>query len=440
MRPLLDLYKDILRLGGCTVDDQGYVFLIVPPDRLQPADVNGKRLVLPTAEHQANPREKVLFHPGWETITRNESEVIHKLRDFFNTQINIVIGSVGLALLNLAASPAEHGKLTPEQTKVLIALKNADKTSFQNFTEVMMKGASVKVDRLFANIFLNRGGMIRGKKYARVGIISFPFYEELKKEGTNYYGVKIRAKDKEVYQRLYQYLFPAIDDPEAYNVGSDSQVAPWLDALVRATLELRLQLNEVVHRFKDFVDRPEELLFDDSWTEDFEHLDQYLQEIHKIPMQAGNEGYQVAPQAPQPAAQPAPAPQAPTLQHTDRGLDFHSVKSTFTQPFTPPQPALTQPATQPPAQLQHTGRGLDFHSVVAVNPAIMGAPNLLARPTMPYGYNYPPAEPPPSWAPNAYAGPWNAAMAWGAPQPGGFQQTAPYGFQPLGPGYRKPGF
>lgn len=357
---LLDVYRAVLRYCGLDADDQGYISLVVD-DKREPAMIEGLRMVLPTDHHQRsfNPQEKIIFHPLTENILREASEVIQKLKHIVNVRLNVAIGIVGQSLLNLVASPAMHKKLSPEQAELLLVIKDADEKSVTNFISLMVNGIRSNPERLFTNIYLKRGGTYREKRYSRVGIVTFPFYVNLLDDKIE----KIRVKDKETYHQLFNYIFPNLEDPEEYNFGSDSNVAPYLEALLRTSANIASRLNDIIQLYKDYIDDAERLMFDAEWMEYFQDLNALIPEIRKVPTQHGSEGTVITKEEPVALAATAMAQQSPSAPA-----------------YTQAPAGLQAPAMRP--EVKQTKRGLDFKSLMQSSPSLAMVPNPLATQVM----------------------------------------------------------
>ena len=354
---LLDLYTSILKTANLTVSDDGYISMEIAGNKA-PALIDEKRLVLPTQEHLLNPsKDKVIFHPLSENILRNESKVFEKFRSAMVMKINYTIGVLAYQLLTIATSVKDQSKLKPDQTEFLTKVKNADEKTLQVLGKLMAAMPANQTQKAFVSIYVKRGGVVEGRKHSRSAIVSFPLYEELTKATTEAYGVKLRVKDKEVLINLLEYMLPNISVKEFYNKGSDSDVAPFLDALMNSVKNIASPLNDIIELFNDVLEDHESLRFEDEWVETFENLAVMIPEIRKIPMQAGNEGVSVGtPAQPVQPAQPA-------------------------QPATPVWLALPQQQFQPAPFYQSapqpvpmkTERGLDFQSVLNSNPVLARA-------------------------------------------------------------------
>jgi hypothetical protein len=380
---LIPLYEHILKFAGVTANEEGYASIDLY-DQLEPWLINGKRVVLPTQNHlrQPEPELKIIFHPLVENIMRGESEIIEKLRKQINIRLNSAIGIVAQTLINVIASAEFHSSLKPEQTELLIAVKDADETTLKNFINALINGMKKYPDRLFVNIYLNKGGKVHEKRYFRAGIVTWPFYKDLKSEKQEIISTKLRIKDKKAFIELFEFMFPLIQEPEQYNYGSNSNTAPYLEALMKSAANIASRINMLVELFSTYIEDPNAITFESDWLTDFENLDALLPEIRKIPLQAGNEGSLPI----EPAHNQIPQPIAPPLQ-----------APAFSYP-TPQYPPTQQIQTQPP-ELRKTSRGIDFDSLKQSLPYLQMMPNPLHNQLMqqsaifpPYGYqnmNYP---------------------------------------------------
>lgn len=327
---LLDLYKNILDAGGLTVDEKGCVsincdkFITDKSTMVQnkPVLVEGKRLVLPTREHLQNSDKNLVqvFHPIRENIMHGESIVITKLRNILTIRLNYTIAGVINSIIDLGASAEKQNRLNPDQIEILSVAPQIDETTATVFTEIITKTFASEKANALVDIYLKRSGTINGVKFSKVGVVTFPLYEELCKEEDIVYGVKLRKKDKASFKAIFEYLFPNIAEKGSYNRGSVSQIAPFLDSLMQSFMAVASRVNDIVETFNTNFDCYDKLLINSDWVEAFGDLYPYLVEGQKIPMQAGNEGTVkkqevVENQQPQPVAQPlqyqtpAPVPQ-----------------------------------------------------------------------------------------------------------------------------------
>ncbi len=388
------LYKSILRFAGMEVDAEGLVYLNAGDER-RPALMNGVRLVLPTDSILRQPpsKDRVIFHPLSENTLLGESEVITHLLKVMNIRLNMTFGILGSNLLQLVASPEEHKHLSPDQAELLIQIKDVDDLAVANFTNIMLAAIKEDNEDIYTNIYLRRGGVVHGKKYARAGFTKFKMYEALQKDPTELYGVKLRVKDRAILKSLHEFIFPEIATKQAYDVGSSSNVAPFLDALMRTSLGLASSMNDLLVQYKDFIDDCDDLIFDAAWVEVFDDLEGMRAEIRRVPPQTGNEGRSAPVQAT--ASIPAQTTQA------DRDRASLAIPGAVQAPAPVAAPVQLQQTTQlapaAPAPVQSTSRGLDYTSMMNNNPALRPA----GMGGMPPGYQQQQMQQPmgvPGWA------------------------------------------
>lgn len=381
---LINLYKDILALGGMYADKDGFVSGKMPGmEKGAPVTIKGKRLVLPT-KHQLSTSDwsdRIVFHPLYENVLRGESQVIEKLRNLIANRINMTIGVLGIALLRIAENTEDHSKLNPDQTMFLAKVKMLDDKTRKNFEDMLKDVDAADSKNNFVHVYLKRSGIVDGKKHARVGVVTFPIYQMLA-SGDPVFGKKPRVKDREVFKHLIEYIFKDVHVEGAYNAGSDSAVAPYTDALLRTFLNVIAPLNDTIDLFKNVAGDLEDLKFGYDWIEELDKLDSYKLDIRSIPMQAGNEGASlvrgVAPQE----EQQENVPSAQTTQTDEAGrTPIANWQPPPQQPFPQPQPQQQygwmgqqhpqqQYGQQQQPQVVHTREGADFGSILASNPAL----------------------------------------------------------------------
>lgn len=300
---LTDIYKAILASAHCSVDKDGFVFTkSFGSEKTQPLTIDGKRLVLPTPEQLqvTQFKERLVFHPLYENAMRAESDVVSKLRSMLSIRLSFTMTAIMAELLNLAASVALHKKLNPTQSAFLSAIGPVDENTAVNFSKYITNLSKENKHTNIVNIYLKRGGMLNKKPYNRTGIATFQSYKDFKENiagTTSVGGVKFRAKDKEAIVSLFEYILPEIQAPEAYCVGTNSNVAPYTDALMRTFGGIAARINDIVELFGKNLSSHEDLVIPFEWAESFDNLADLLPTIRSVPMQLGNEGAAKNPKA-----------------------------------------------------------------------------------------------------------------------------------------------
>lgn len=365
---LTDVYKQILACAGMVVDDEGFIS-VKSKDGPKPALIDGKRMVLPYVNQlrSGDNDTRIIFHPLRENIMKGESEVITKLRTMINIKLNYTFGAIALQLLNLASSPSDQAKLNPFQSEMLSEIGPVGNTISVKFTSILLHAIKNHSDRGFINIFLRKGGSVKGIKYSRVGAVTFPFMEELAKEQASYYGTELSKKDKLAIQNLMKYMFPDLDKPETYYKGSSNEVAPFMDCLMNSIYGVAGRLNDILELFTGIISGGEELVMQAEWVETFKgDLSELLPQIREIPLQAGADGRSSVNETPvaiAPLQQPAMFQQA-----------IQQPVSAFGQPMHHPHQQYV-PVQQVPQGPIVTENGVDFNSLIRSNPALSGYVN-----------------------------------------------------------------
>ncbi len=439
---LIDLYRDMLREANLDSDEEGFVYQLTSDGEREPYHIHRQRLVLPTPNQLAVPdsHNRVFFHPLMENQLRGESKILTDYRSRLNERLNIKLSAITTGLMRLATSPAEHPKLTPDQTVFLSAVKDADNGVLDRMSRIMKAMPLGDPTHCFVHIYIKRGGTIKGKKHMRVGVVSFPLYEELKKKPTQpkekneVWGVPMRGKDRDIIMAFLKYLLPGIDEPETFYRGSDSMVAPSLEALMGVVTTLGDAINAQLELYPQIFGKSN-LEIGGLWPDVFQNTEAMLKQIRAIPMQAGNEGAvpQTGSQAPKVEIPQSPigarSQGAPTYSHTS---------------MTAPPPAADKPAIKAPDRIggvyeekkatPQTG-GLNHPPAPAPAPTPAPAPippMHVAAPHNPYGG---PAFNPHTPPPNQYAQQYQQTHY--APHPGSYPYPSQNG-QPLPYGGQQP--
>lgn len=373
---LLDIYKSMMQTAGLFVTEDHLVSCRLTDDVVLPVTIKGKRVALPSSTILARPDKSdiIIFHPLMESVRPGESEVLEKYRKLLMMRFNEVAGVIGLKLLNISASIAEHQNLSPDQSEFLTKVKDVDDKTIATFEKVLDAMPAEQVAKRILTLFLKKTGSVAGKRYKRVGVVSFPLYDELKKAPTvtvkpavkkgdkdtktteyDIYGVKCRAKDRDAILALMEYIFPNIQETGSYNRGSDSDVASNIDALMQASLAVIDALNSVTETFSDVFNKNEDassLLIDCEWQEAFMNLGALLNEIRSVPMQAGNEGSTEDDNRPQLQQQQG----APAAYPTDKQLPSNAAVAPLSRPPAQLHAVVSAPVPQAPAsQTQKSG-------------------------------------------------------------------------------------
>lgn len=424
---LNDFYLQLMQALGLLVDEDGFVSR-KDKGQVVPLTIKDQRLVLPydVQMNDGDFSHRVAFNPLYESLSRKESPVHEAFRTILNIRLNTIFGILLGTLLRVSRDTGKHAHLKPEQTEFLSFVKKVDKDSVKNYEKLIKAFVdeesmthyanlldSFPGDRALVNIYSKTGGVVnalqpdgtyKSEKFARAAIVSFPAYEALCKAqdgmvqapGKN---IKLRPKDIETFKKVMEYLIPNIDKKDYYHVGSQSQMAPSMESLLKAAAPLYGYFNQQLELFADQIEGVEELLSPLDWADEVDrNIGQLYTQARRIGMLDGNEGSVAgAPAAAAPAAaaaQQAPAAAAPKKQTMINPLTGETMVVTATPTPASPFPAPTQaPAQQwqpapaftgnsqpwnggyqpapvaPPSVVKPNGKA-DFMAILANNPQL----------------------------------------------------------------------
>jgi hypothetical protein len=326
---LLELYTSILNYSGVSVIEDGSTqinFL----GKVRENEAEGKRILMPYPKvlKQSDPATTMIFHPFREYVNRGESPIVRKLRKLISIRLNVAVIALIDRFINLLNSPALHKEFSPQQRELIKSITSIDLDPAK-FLSASWKLFEEKPDSFAINLYLKKNGSLRGKKYNRVGVVSFTFYDSIK-------STTLSEKQKKALYQLFNFIFPgSLDDPESYNEGTESAQCPWLDALLRSSYNVVSRIQELASLYKPYIkdpetdEIPEELVFDVKWVDEMDRLNQYASEIAMIPSQVGNEG----------VAERALA--VPTSENKAADAAFRAIN----QPAAPTMPAPLPPST-----------------------------------------------------------------------------------------------
>lgn len=368
---LIQFYRDVLDMAGLAVDNEDMVKTNLSEEPM-PAiiKVNGdsKRLILPTDKRLKSTdwNSCIAFHPLNENpfLKQGESKVGEFIRRAIIYRVNIVAHCLMDNILELSIAPALHKKLNPAQLQLMTLTKDADQKTYDNYVKIAEKLGVTNTRDNFASLYSKKQGVIDGVKYARVGVWSFPLYQALVKSTGDVFGIKVRKKDLETYKALMEFIIPNIANEAEYMVGSNNQMSPYTDSLLRSTAKVVLQLNRVTDLlFKGKTFAPADqaeglhqyLTFNTNWIDITNDISQLEKEVRMIPIQ-DNQVDTVLQATPTqtnnvqatPVMQPVQA--APAVANT--GAPMYPNQPVMAPPVQAPQPVVQQQPMYPQQQVQ----------------------------------------------------------------------------------------
>lgn len=370
---LIQFYRDVLDMAGLAVDNEDMVKTNLSEEPM-PAiiKVNGdsKRLILPTDKRLKSTdwNSCIAFHPLNENpfLKQGESKVGEFIRRAIIYRVNIVAHCLMDNILELSIAPALHKKLNPAQLQLMTLTKDADQKTYDNYVKITEKLGVTNTRDNFASLYSKKQGVIDGVKYARVGVWSFPLYQALMKSTGDVFGIKVRKKDLETYKALMEFIIPNIANEAEYMVGSNNQMSPYTDSLLRSTAKVVLQLNRVTDLlFKGKTFAPADqaeglhqyLTFNTNWIDITNDISQLEKEVRMIPIQDNQVDTvpQVATSSPtqtnnvQATSAMQPVQAAPVA---NTGAPMYPNQPVMAPPVQAPQPVVQQQPMYPQQQQQ----------------------------------------------------------------------------------------
>lgn len=434
----LEFYRGILTDVNITLDDDDNAVFVFGEGDSVPATVDERQLFLPTRQRlkSIDPAHSVAFHPLCQNVLRGDSQVLKALKKYVTISLSTRIHLAMIHLGELAIQTELHEHLQPRQAAFLQKVTDYKKRTHVT-TKQLIKAANFEDrDRALVSTYIRKGGEVGNRKWSQACIVNYPMRQSLDAEGVTVGDVKFYShKDKEAVKALFDYILP---DHTKYSQGSNSSVAPNLDALLKSFHKIAKQLNKIFDRFEDVIPQFEAAKYDLEWWDARE----YLKEMSlTIPALEGNDGEvprgleseeadAMRRAATVSTGSPAPqAPQAPVTQPTHQPIGV-------TQPNTP------YAAPEPPAESDSDSHGVEWNAQPTPPPQPYGYPPQQPAgypPQQPYGYpqqpyGYPPQQPPqyPPQQPPAGGVPWG-----GQPNTGyvgraqrGAAPTSPWGQTP----------
>ena len=288
MSILIPTYRSLLKYAKLDSTEDGYVVYRKKDGSQMPFKIGKQNAILPLAERlrAINHEKEIVFNPLRELTFRAETEVYRAYAKALMIALNVTYGHVATSLFQITGSPDQHAGLSENQLNYVLALTEADEKTAVEFASTMVTGLKTSPENFFVSTFIRKGGEYEKKKYKRVGVTFFPFYEALKKKEGKW--ARLSKKNHTSFVQMCELLFPEMSVDEAYNFPTDSNLAPGFECLVKTTAKLADRLNQVMDDFSSLMPEAEELKFDMLWCDFLEQIDQLTLEVNKVPAQASN--------------------------------------------------------------------------------------------------------------------------------------------------------
>lgn len=330
---IVGLYKQILTFLGLEADDSGAIRLNLL-GATDPATITQKRLLLPTQDRLRtyDAEKEMFFHPLCESAHLGPSPVLNFCREILNARFDWSLKTLSQSLLDIVAKPDRQSQLKGDQLQLLQKLTGADAKAAEAFIKLVKASSENAKTAPFVHLYLPaRGAKLGSINYNAACLTSFPVYTELTKPGDKVLGVKVTAAQRKVFQDVMAFILPAIDEKEAYSIGSVSPIAPHFDALCQTAIRLATAFNEIATLYKPFLCVEGGNEYDLAFAESVADMEKLQPLIRRLPSLSGNAGVIPPSEEAAPVATTAPprreaeARRAPESRRGSDGLNVREL-------------------------------------------------------------------------------------------------------------------
>ena len=286
---LLDFYKAILATANILPDSQDRFNVVYGTDS-KPFLVDKQQLALPTPDRMRNPDNTlVLFNPLQEDLLlMSESPVMARFRLALNIRMNHAVSTLLTSLMQLAASPGDQAKLTPDHLEVLTALKDVTKDTFEKWAKLIERMPPGDKEKCFVRFYVKPRAKLGDQSFQKAAIITFPFYESFDEASNEVYGVKFNKKEGKAIRSLLELVFPGLEKQHQFSRGSNHLSVPTLDAVLKGIVSVAQGINYFAEIFKDVLEDIVDAQLEAKWSAFMADYSIFDAELRLIPMQRGN--------------------------------------------------------------------------------------------------------------------------------------------------------
>jgi len=270
---IIDFYKRTLNMLGLHVNKNNRIQVKINDDYEDLTD-GGKIMTLPTKEHIDTALgknddgeivvNKILYNPLNEDTINGDSTSLKKTKTIVQNTLTIKFGGLAEMLLRLASNPDLQKKTSMDINQFLIGLNKTTKSSktvpvdpnsIKNWGKLLHRALMQGMSRSMLKVYIKKSGKYKDVKYNRMTVVSFPIYEELLEadKETDFFGMKLRPKDIEVFKLLYAFVFKDMDENNTLVYGSEDGISPGFISLMTAYVKLTNHFNGLAKKLK-FVD------------------------------------------------------------------------------------------------------------------------------------------------------------------------------------------
>ena len=292
---LVSIYTGILGSGWMIPNERDEVVQRISSETEEviPLLIENRIVALPTRENlnRSGKDNLIIFHPLMEGLIGGASPVIGKIRRVYSIRLNAIIGEALRSLLSGATSTLEVAKFSPDQLELLTVLTKVDEKTLKAWDKIVnLSIEQFNVGNFLVDVYMKPNAVMSGQTYSRVAFVKFPLYEELKKPEGKIFGssTKFRSTDIEMFIKLFEFVFPNIAVENAYSYGTNSRIAPFLDALLGCFGKLFKLVNGVYNNFNNVIPMDAAIVTDLDWQQYFRDIETLTSIASSVPQQYGN--------------------------------------------------------------------------------------------------------------------------------------------------------
>jgi len=292
------IYSAILKTGWLITNDQGEVLRNLSAaegkdSKNEPFILLDKVVALPTRNNlNRSGRDNLLiFHPLMEGLVGGESPVIGKLRRAYGIRMTFAAAALFKTLLAGATHTTEYNKFSPSQMRLFKAFSDINEKTIKQWDRIMrMSIERHGATNAFVDVYTNRNAMHNGQPYSRVTSVRFPIYEELIRSDKMIFGkdIQLSTNDRANFRSLFEFAFEDIDIKDQYTYGTNSRIAPYLDALLGAFGKLFGIVNALYDEFSSVIIMDENIRVELDWPQWFVDIESLKTLAQSVPQQYGN--------------------------------------------------------------------------------------------------------------------------------------------------------
>lgn len=286
-------YQSFVKYIGATLEKDGSITNVMGQPMKNKKD---KIYHLPYFELLKNPEGKAFIHVLHENYKNPMSDTFTIVKNNLVLDINAKLTAMFHILLSVCSDPNLQNDVVSSTLLDILATvgSDVDSQTVENLKKLQEAGEGKRDLAYFLNLYVKPNGKLGEKNYEAIGKVNFTMYKELKESleektarGYEVYGTVFRKKDIVAYTKLFEAVFPGLDDEANYSEGSNNQIFRCLDVLIRTAYIITNRMNEILNAISFEIGNESvlKMVADHEWVEVLPKLYEMAVEIRSIPNQ-----------------------------------------------------------------------------------------------------------------------------------------------------------